>query len=173
MAELRDRPFPAHWTVRQGLEVYLAENGFTKDEYSAPTTKASFLGIPFRLPNTPRHAAAIMRHDLHHVATGFGTDLRGEAEVSAWELRGGLSGIGAYVGAIVLSIIGLGAFIAPVRCLRAYRHGRTNLFREEGYEALLDLTVGELRVKLGLPPEGIAGHRELHSQAPRTAPVPA
>lgn len=173
MADLRERPFPAHWTVRQGLEVYLAENGFSKEEYSAPTTKASFLGIPFRLPNTKVHAAAIMRHDLHHVATGFGTDLRGEAEVSAWELRGGLGGIGAYVTAIVLSIIGLGAVIAPVRCLRAYKAGRANLFREVGYEALLDLTIGELRERLGLPQEGLAGRRELHSQAPTAAPVPA
>ena len=28
-------------------------------------------------------------HDLHHVATGYGTGLIGEAEISAYELRAG------------------------------------------------------------------------------------
>ena len=46
---------------------------------------------------------AVRWHDLHHVATRFGTDNVGEGEISAWELRRGLRGLGPYVGAIVLA----------------------------------------------------------------------
>ncbi|HEU4538135.1 MAG TPA: hypothetical protein VFS00_28635, partial [Polyangiaceae bacterium] len=70
----RDAPTPADWTVRQGRDAYLGENHFTLEAYDAPRTEASFLGMAFTVPNTPRHRWGIMLHDLHHVATGYGTD---------------------------------------------------------------------------------------------------
>lgn len=82
-------PFPPAMQVDEALQVYLDENGFTRASYDAPRTPASFLGIRFSVPNTPRHAWAIRLHDLHHVATGFGTDLAGEGRISAWEARRG------------------------------------------------------------------------------------
>src|SRR5215467_14616440 len=96
-----DKPLPADWGVREGRDTYLAENGFTTAAYDVKWTDASFFGVRFRVPNTARHRWAIMLHDLHHVATGYGTDLVGEAEISAWELRRGLRGLGFYVGSIV------------------------------------------------------------------------
>ena len=42
---------------------------------------------PLRVP-VP-HPAALHWHDLHHVALGYGPDLVGEMEVSAFELRTG------------------------------------------------------------------------------------
>ncbi len=169
--------FPADWTVRRARDAYLAENGFTLEGYDDRWTSASFFGIPLKVPNTKRHRWAIMLHDLHHVATGYGTDLVGEGEISAWELRG-VRSLGLYVGSIVASGTFAGAVLAPRRTLTAWRAARTarSLFElvastdRAGYEALLDLTVGELRARLGVAPEGLAREpRKLHDYAPRPA----
>ena len=168
-----DRPFPASWTVRRARDAYLAENGFTVAAYQEPWTEASAFGIPFKVPNTARHRWAIMLHDLHHVATGYGTDLIGEGEISVWEARRGLRALGLYVAGIVaVGSLG-GALLAPRRALAAWRasgRGRPSLFvsdfTEQDYEAMLDLTVGELRERLGVAREGLATHRALHSRAP-------
>jgi ubiquinone biosynthesis protein Coq4 len=41
-----------------------------------------------------------MLHDLHHVATGFGTDMIGEGEVSVWETRRRLRPLGQEAAAV-------------------------------------------------------------------------
>jgi hypothetical protein len=172
----RQKPYPASWTVRRARDAYLAENGFTVAAYDDAWTDASFLGIKLKVPNTRRHRWAIMRHDLHHVATGFGTDLVGEAEISAWELRGARH-LGVYVASIVLSGVLLGLFWAPRRTVSAWRAARSASFLFAGrdsdaeYEALLELTVGDLRARLRLPEGGIAEHpRALHEYAPSRSP---
>jgi hypothetical protein len=170
--------FPPSMTVREARDAYLAENGFTLEGYDAKWTEASFLGAPFRVPNTARHRVAIMLHDLHHIATGFGTDLVGEGEISAWEARGGLAALGAYVAGIVASGFALGLLFSPRYAIRAWRaagHGQS-LFRltalgsadfASRYVELLDMTVGELRRELGIAEEGLADRpRKLHAYAP-------
>lgn len=158
-------------TVREARDAYLAENGFTVAGYDEPKTEASFMGIRFTVPNTPRHRFAIMLHDLHHVATGFGTDIVGEGEISAWELRH-IRALGWYVGGIVALGAFAGAAAAPRRAWAAFRgmRGKTlfELARTEAeYEALLDLDVSELRRRLNVPPDGLArGPRHLHRYAP-------
>ena len=175
-----DRPFPPSWTVRRARDAYLAENGFTVAAYDDASTEATVFGIPLKVPNTPRHRWAIMLHDLHHVATGYGTDMIGEGEISVWESRRGLAALGLYVAAIVaIGSLG-GALLAPRRALAAWRAsglGRTSLFAsggaEEDYQAMLDLTVGELRERLGIPEGGLVTRRALHARAPKAAPGPA
>ncbi|MEY4577781.1 MAG: hypothetical protein RL701_2484, partial [Pseudomonadota bacterium] len=156
---VREHPIPATWTVHAGRDAYLAENGFTLEAYDAAITPATFLGLKLGVPNTPRHRWAIMRHDLHHVATGYGTDLAGEAEISAWELRRGVKSLGLYTGSIVVSIVLLGVVVAPLRTWRALRLPalKASLFTEAdtGYEQLLHLTVGELRAHLGVLEAGL------------------
>jgi hypothetical protein len=154
-------------TVRQALGAYLAENGFTFEAYDSKWTDASFLGIRFAVPNTAAHRRGIMLHDLHHVATGFGTDLTGEGEISAWELRG-LRGLDAYVTSIVLLATIAGVLRSPLRAWAAFRSPGRTLFDDAiNYEQVLEMTVGELRDHLGLPVKGIAsGPRALHTYAP-------
>lgn len=160
--------------VRDARDAYLAENGFTMEAYDAPTAKGSFFGLAFSVPNPPAHRRAIRFHDLHHVATGYGTDHAGEAEISAWQARRGLIAAGAYVTGIVLANAGLGLVVAPRRTLRALEdaRGRGSLFTlDVAYEALLDRTVGELRALLAIPTEGLErGTRGLHALAPRVDP---
>ena len=167
----RDEPLPSSWSVEQGLHAYLEENGFTLEAYDAPRTPVSFLGVSFSVPNPPRHRWAIRLHDLHHVATGYGTDPAGEGQISAWECRRGLHSLGLYVGLIVISGFLLGLIVAPVRTLRAWRasgHG-VSLFhnKDHSYAELLCRSIGELRRLLGLPEDGLSTRRRgLHSVAP-------
>lgn len=168
--------FPGSWSVRRARDAYLAENGFTLEGYEDKWTSASFFGIPLKVPNTKRHRWAIKLHDLHHVATGYGTDLVGEGEISAWELRG-IGSLGLYVGSIVVAGTLAGAMLAPRRAIAAWRAARAarSLFElvppneyDAAYDALLDRTVGELRARLGVPAEGLAREpRRLHDFAPR------
>jgi hypothetical protein len=160
-------------TVLLARDAYLAENGFTVEAYDAKWTEASFLGIKLRVPNTRHHAWAIQLHDVHHVATGYGTDLVGEGEISAWELGRGLRGLGVYVGSIVLTGAAAGLLFAPRRTLRAWRASRAggrarSLFQSaRPYAELLAMSVAELRLELGVPEGGVAEHpRRLHAYAP-------
>lgn len=171
-------PWSTADTCAAARDAYLRENGWTLDAYDAPRTEASVLGIAFSVPNTPNHAWAIRLHDLHHVATGYGTDAVGEGEVSAWELSRGLAGLDVYVGALVVLGTLYGFLRAPRRTWRALRSpGACNLFtlgdaptpaeRQRRYEQLLALDVAALRTALGVPAEGLAPARGLHSRAPR------
>jgi len=75
------------------------------------------------------------------------------------------------VGTIVVSGVLLGAMFAPLRTFQAFRAGSKArpLFdhNEAQYAALLELSVGELRERLGVPRAGLnVGRRRLHSTAP-------
>jgi ubiquinone biosynthesis protein Coq4 len=127
----------------------------------------SFLGHKFTVPNPPAHQRAIRLHELHHVATGFGTDHAGEGEISVWQLRRGLAGAGVYVTSVVLANALLGLVLAPRRTLAALRHSGAggSLFSSTmEYESVLNQSVGELRARLGVPVGGLAaGHPGLHA----------
>jgi hypothetical protein len=147
-------------TVRDAREAYFTANGFSAAEYDAKWTRVAFFAIHFALPNTPRHAWAIRLHDLHHVATGYGTDLVGEGEISCWELAGGLRGLDLYVSSIIVVVALTGFCLSPRRMVAALRDGRTarSLWTDPALrdrddarlEALLDLTVTELRARTGV-----------------------
>jgi hypothetical protein len=143
-------------TVRRGLARYLDENGF------AAAVRA------FTRRDRPWQARAVPFHDLHHVATGYGTDLAGECELSGWEL-----GASRCFGPAYFSILGgclRGLFVAPRRTWRALGHGRRGraLYdRALAYERLLELSIAELRAHLGVPAEGLADRPpRLRARAP-------
>jgi len=155
-----------------GLQAYLEENGFLKESYDAPRTPATFLKIKFSVPNPPKHRWAIMLHDLHHVATGFGTNHAGEGQLSAWECRRGLKNLGFYVGSIVVSGFLLGLLVSPIQTVRAWRSSKSgaSLFHlsDFSYEELLEMEIQELRGLMGIHRDGLfQGTRGLHSGAPK------
>ena len=166
----RAHPLPASLRVREARDLYLAENGFTTEAYTSPKAHGSFFGLRIAVPNPPAHQRAIRVHDLHHVATGYGTDHAGEAELSAWQARRGLRRAGLYVTSIVLVNAAVGLVVAPGRTLTALRtaKGEGSLFNiPDDYERLLQLTLGELRATLRIPATGLAmGERGLHAHAP-------
>lgn len=159
--------------MRAARDAYLADNGFTIEAYEADRVPIALFGTTFRIINTAARKRAVRWHDLHHVATGFGTDPAGEGEISAWELRRGLRGLGLYVGAIVLGGTALGILFAPARTWRAWiasGKGHRNFFARDvaEYDSVLSMTVAQLREELTIPPTGLAKERGLHAAAPRT-----
>jgi ubiquinone biosynthesis protein Coq4 len=120
--------------------------------YDSKFTKSKVGPIVIYLPNSETRRRGLKIHDLHHIATGYATTLLGEAEVSAWELGSG--GIGKYASAEAFLYLGMmvGLFINPRAVRRAYLRGKgcRNLYHLEFSEELLSLTVGELRLQMGI-----------------------
>jgi hypothetical protein len=159
-AERRSHAIDGSLTVREGRDRYLCDNCFSMDTYTAPRVTVDFLfGTRVTFPNTRDRQRAIPLHDLHHVATGYGTDLVGEGEIGAWEIAAGCNSLALYVLNGTVFLIGLVAH--PIRTVRAFRRGWSHrtLYRDPiTYDELLVLTVAELRARLGVPPHGVADH---------------
>ncbi len=132
--------------------LYFAANGFPPEGgYEAKWVDFELGPIPMPFPNTDARRRAVKVHDLHHVLTGYATDIYGEAEISAWELA---AGCGDMLAAWLLNFGGMaiGMLIAPRRTFRAWLRGRQSrsLYRANVDEALFARRVGELRRELGL-----------------------
>lgn len=137
--------------VEEARNRYFATNGFSVRGYTAPTYTIRLLGITLKFPNTESHQRAVPLHDLHHILTGYRTDWLGEAEIGAWELRAGCNSFITYFlnGGGVL----IGLFLSPRRVWRAFRaaRGQRTLYSDPTpYARLLQMTVGELRRRVGI-----------------------
>lgn len=134
-----------------GRDRYLARNGLAIESYVAGKFPIYVWRWAVWLPNP----GFLPTHDLHHVVTGYGTGLIGEAEISAYELRGGCGSIMIFI--LCIGAIVFGMFVAPRRIWKAWRQsgGTSNLYHTTiPYEALLEMSVGDLRQQLGLPRQG-------------------
>lgn len=140
-------------TLREARDRYFADNGFGEDGgYDDAWVVLKFGPVPFPFPNTQGRVRAVRFHDLHHVLTGYGTDLRGESEIGAWELA---AGCGDFVAAWQLNFVAMagGLFLAPRRTWRAFVRGRRATSFYAGYaydDALLSKSVAEGRALLGV-----------------------
>ena len=157
-------------SVVDALDAYLAENGFSREEYDKPEVTVNFWGMRFKVPNPPSRQLAVRFHDLHHIMTGYGTDPIGEFEISAWEMQRGLRVFGGYVRLIIATGMLAGLVVAPRRTLAAKRSARcaTPLPAPSLglYQELLDLSVGALRRRYDVPDGGLTGRRALNEDAP-------
>ena len=165
-----EHPYDATMSVPDALDAYLAENGFSREEYDKPKVTVNFWGMRFTVPNPPSRQLAVRFHDLHHVMTGYGTDPAGEFEISAWELRRGIGVFGGYVRLIITSGCISGLFVHPRRTIAAWRHAsrtpRLPAPSMDLYDELLTLSVGDLRARYGVALAGVTGARALHADAP-------
>lgn len=145
-------------TVEKARDAYLVENGFTTEEYTEPSFRVPLGPWVLRLPNPPARQRTVCLHDLHHIVTGYGTDPVGEAEVSAWEVAGGLGGLWI-AWAICWPVFVWGLVRHRRRTWAAYRKGRhcrSLLADPSAYSVLLGLPLVELRERAGLSPTGAA-----------------
>jgi hypothetical protein len=139
-------------SLRDARRVYFDANSFGDDGGYAKRWVLVKLGpVPIWFPNSAGRVKAVRYHDLHHVATGYDTDLVGEGEIGAWEVASGCRG---FVAAWVLNLVAmvLGSVLAPARVFRAFVRGRhsRNLYGDAFDDALLASSVGALRQRLGL-----------------------
>lgn len=144
-------------TVRGARDRFLAVNGFDVADYDARTVAIPLGPFTIRLPNSEGRKKLVPWHDLHHVATGYGTDPVGEAEISAFEIRAGDLNLAGWV--YNGMALGLGLVVAPIRTWRAFARAeatRTLYGLGFAYEEALDMSVAELRRRMGVPDAGAA-----------------
>jgi hypothetical protein len=139
-------------TLGAARAAYYERNHFGADGGDAlEWVPLKVLGLTLKIPNTDGRRRAVRIHDLHHVVTGYQTDLRGEAEIGAWELA---SGCLRWPAATILNLfaLGMGLVLAPGRMMKAWARGRhtRNLYGENGVDHLLPRHVTEVRATLGL-----------------------
>ncbi len=106
----------------------------------------------FYIPNFDARRKAVIKHDIHHLLTGYTTELKGESEISAWEIA---SGCKKYRAAFFINLSGfmISFWINFRGALKAFSRGRKtkNLYYDEfSTEEALDMTIDELRVLMRL-----------------------
>lgn len=135
--------------VRVARARYFASNGLGDGGYDEAWVRIPVGSFALFFPNTSGRVAAVIRHDLHHVVTGYATSWQGEGEIGAWEIA---SGCGSFVAAWVLNLqaLWIGFLVAPRRIWLAFARGRraNNLYRVRDVDGVLDLDLAELQSRL-------------------------
>lgn len=149
--------YPEQMSLAEARALFFARSGLGQDGgYGARWVKVESKPFPVYFPNTSCRVAAAKLHDLHHVATEYGVDWTGEAEIAGWEIA---SGCGRYGWAWILNLgaFTIGLFRSPRRMFRAFARGRqtpANLYHDAmPDESLALVDVGTLRRRLGLTAE--------------------
>lgn len=106
----------------------------------------------FYFPNFDARRKAVIKHDIHHLLTGYKTTLKEESEISAWEIA---SGCKKYWAAFLIDTSGMMIGI-PINfwgTLKAFSRGRKtkNLYSDEiSTEKAMDMKLGELKKQFHL-----------------------
>lgn len=137
-------------TVRIARDAFRKANGF--NDYRVTPARWEWVKLgAFRLPmpNPEGRVAALERHDLHHLVTGYTTDWRGEFEIAAWELGAGC-GRFWFAWLINLSAVPF-APLLPIRFWRAFTRGCAcrPLYAHPDLRAVLDGSLAEAKAWVG------------------------
>jgi hypothetical protein len=148
--------FPPELTLGEARARLFALSGFAPDGgYGEAWVKLKLWRIPLAFPNTDGRRRAVRFHDLHHVLTEYPTTWRGEFEIAAWEIAGGVR---RYWEGWLLDLLGFaaGLFVCPRGVYRAFMRGRRsrNLYGDVWDETILARRVGEVRRRLSLDESG-------------------
>ena len=141
-------PISPDQTPGQILQTFYKEHelppdgGINESHVTVKLTKS----ITFYLPNLPSRKIAVLKHDIHHMLTGYTTLFKGETEISAWEIG---SGVGRYWMAWVLDIGGMlfGLVFNLGGVFRAFVRGRhsINLYSDLiDNKTILDMPISEI-----------------------------
>ncbi|MCD6068471.1 MAG: uncharacterized protein K0S33_3297 [Bacteroidetes bacterium] len=136
------------------LAKFYADNNLDADGgQNASSVKIELTSaICFYFPNFNARRRAVIKHDIHHLLTGYETNVAGESEISAWEIA---SGCKSYWAAFLIDSSGvmLGVLFNFWDVLKAFSRGRRtkNLYHELfSTEKALGMKIGELQTVLGL-----------------------
>jgi len=132
-------------------EYHLGDEGGNQLSY---VTIELFSSFKVYIPNWDNRRKAVLRHDIHHLLTGYKSELLGEFEIAAWEIA---SGCMNYFAAYLLNSGGLvlGMLIYPKPTFRAFILGcrTTNLYQQNINDSTLkNATIEELKTRIGLNP---------------------
>ncbi|MFM7021881.1 MAG: hypothetical protein ACKOXB_02805 [Flavobacteriales bacterium] len=142
-----------HQSPRELLTQFYIDSNLELDGgQGSPNVKIEMGKFYFYIPNFDARRKAVIKHDIHHLLTGYSTDIKGEAEISAWEIA---SGCTRYWAAFVLNTSGvmMGFWMNFSRTLKAFARGRKtkNLYNTSfSTEDAMDMRVGDLKAILQL-----------------------
>ena len=137
-------------TLRQARAEYFESNGFPSDGgYEDKWIPLKFGWLTIYLYNSKARKAAVPFHDIHHVVTGYKTDLLGEAEIASWELAAGTH-TKHFATIINMPCLLYGAILSPKRVFKAYVLGRSSstYYAQSFTDSLLNTTVNQARKDL-------------------------
>jgi hypothetical protein len=145
--------YTSRQTIKEALTIFFEKYQLGPDGGMSDRWVKLRLGkfyIPF--PNTDSRRRALMFHDIHHIATGYQSNWKGECEIGAWEVS---TGCGSYTAAWVLDlgVFALGLFIFPAATFKAFIKGQRTLnFYRNSYtrEQLMDLDIEQVQTILKL-----------------------
>lgn len=141
-------------TPREILQKFYADNNLDEDGgQSKPYVKIE-IAPPFHfyIPNLEARRKVVVKHDIHHLLTGYETNVAGESEISIWEV---VSGCGKYWIVFFIDVPGsmLGFGFNLPKLLKSFARGRRtgNLYHDKyTTEQALDMKVGDLRKEFKL-----------------------
>ena len=109
------------------LEVLLAQHyaaqGLAPDGGLSESSWQPLKSVAIRLPQFEWRRRALLRHDLHHIATGYPCTVQGEMQMAAWEYAAGRFRNTAATMAC-LPLLALGALCIPSKSFSAFVLGR-------------------------------------------------
>jgi hypothetical protein len=118
--------------ARAALDRFRALHGIDERYDDTPTWPFRIGPVTVQVPNFSWRKAAIQRHDIHHLVTGYPFNMRGEFQVATWEFAAGRY---PHAGAtlLILPLVVLGFFRSPGSIWRAFVDGRRSrsLYRPE------------------------------------------
>lgn len=146
--------FPPTSTIAEVLPAFYRKYNLGKDGgRSDDSVKIVFFkNFYVYIPNIDNRRKAVLKHDIHHIVTGYKSDFIGETEIAAWELAIGCK---KYWAAAVLDMSGFawGYLFNLRRVFAAFVTGRRtrNLYDDSIPNSdALKMTILELRARLGL-----------------------
>ena len=142
---------PASQTLREAASAHLKDlqDAGVDADVEARWVRIRIGPIPFAYPNTSQRKRLALAHDLHHLLTGYGADLVGEAELGAWELGTGVRDRSAVRYETRVLGFMLPRFSARLRAAFVRgRHCRNLVGRLD--DAMLSRTVADVRGELGI-----------------------
>jgi hypothetical protein len=146
-------------TAAQALALKRAEQGLDPAYDTAPTWPFAIGPVTIPMPNFSWRRAAIQRHDIHHILTGYPFTMRGEFQVATWEFAAGrYPHWGATL--LLLPLVVMGLFWSPAEIWRAFLKGRgeMSLYRPELRDAAARLPLDALmeRTRVRSQSNGVA-----------------
>jgi hypothetical protein len=141
-------------TPRELLQQFYIDNNLGLDggQKSSSVKIELTPNFNFYFPNFDARREAVIKHDIHHLLTGYDTSIIGESEISTWEIA---SGCKKYWAAFLIDTSGVmvGLPFSFPRVFKAFARGRRtkNLYHDIfSNETALDMKISELREVLNL-----------------------
>jgi hypothetical protein len=144
-------------TVKEALPVFYKDYNLPVDGGANDSSvKIELLkGIYIYIPNFEDRKKVVLKHDIHHLVTGYTGRLKGETEISSWELSSGCSNNWAAFSINTYSMM-IGIIWNLPGLWKAWLRGKrtSNLYHERYTdEMLLNQKVSDLKKELGFQEE--------------------